>query len=47
MAYLVSLSTITIIESYLSLITGLTNRGNFIIKSIVTSFYSISGTSIN
>jgi len=45
--YLVSLSIITIIESYLLLVTRLTNRGSFIIKSIVTSFYNVSRTSVN
>ncbi len=44
MAYLVSLSIITIIESYLSFITGSTNRGSFTTKSIITSFHGVSGT---
>ncbi len=47
MAYLVSLSIITIIKSYLSLVTRLTNRGSFIIKSIVISFYNMSRTLVN
>jgi len=44
---LVSLSIITIIKLYLLLVTRSTNGSNLIIKSIITSFYSISRTLVN
>ena len=45
--YFISLSTITIIVSYDSLVIGLLDFGNLVIKSIVILSYSTVGTSIN
>jgi len=43
--YLISLSTITSIESYLSLVVKFVDFGNLIIKFIVTSSYDDSNNS--
>ena len=45
--YFVNLSTITRIESNLFFVVGSSNFNNFIIKSIVTEFYSLVNTLIN
>ena len=45
--YFVNLSTITKIESNLSFIINSSDYSNFVIKSIITEFYSLSGTLIN
>ncbi len=47
MAYFVNLLTITIIKSKTSFVTGSVDLGSLIIKSIVTSFYSVSRTGAN
>jgi len=43
--YLISLSIITSIESYLSLVARFVDLGNLIIKFIVTSFHGDLGNS--
>ena len=45
--YFVNLSTITKIESNLSFVIKFFDLGNFVIKFIVTEFYSFVGTLIN
>ena len=45
--YFISLSIITIIESYDSLVIGLPDFGSLVIKSIVILSYGTVGTSVN
>ena len=46
-AYFVNLSTITSIMSYVISVAPSLDLGNFVIKSIVTSSYSLSASSVN
>jgi len=45
-AYFVSLSTMIIIKSYITLVDGSSDGGNFTMKSIVTDFHGMFGISI-